>query len=38
MNYKLISIDKISFRYKKPDGTEAALLKAAACYKPKGLK
>ena len=30
MGYKLLSIDRISFRYIKPDGSEAALLKAAA--------
>jgi len=30
MGYKLLSIEKISFRYQKPDGSEAALLKAAA--------
>lgn len=35
MNYKLISIDKIAFRYEKPDGSEAALLKAAACHIPR---
>jgi len=34
MNYKLISIGKIAFRYEKPDGSEAALLKSAACYIP----
>jgi len=32
MGYKLLSIEKISFRYQKPDGSEAALLKAAAAH------
>jgi len=36
MNYTLISIDKIAFRYFKPDSSEAALLKAAAWKPTKG--
>ena len=35
MGYTLLSIDKIAFRYIKPDGSEAALLKGAAAYIPK---
>ena len=35
MNYKLISIERISFRYQKSDGSEAALLKAAAAHNQK---
>ncbi len=38
MNYKLVSIGKIAFRYIKPDGPEAALLKAGACYDPEKAK
>ena len=30
MNYKMISIDRISFEYERPNGERAALLKAAA--------
>jgi hypothetical protein len=30
MNYELEEIGKIAFSYKKPDGSRAALLKAAA--------
>jgi len=33
MDYKLIRIGKIAFSYTKPDGSFAALLKAAAGHK-----